>query len=106
MKGIDTPELKDLNLNKQASIPIGLLKGLADHKKITIENQINPSWSIQADPQHFDIIIRTILLNSIKFTHEQGSINLYSNIENDQVAICIEDNRVGMNPGQINRLFQ
>ncbi|MDP3393276.1 ATP-binding protein [Sediminibacterium sp.] len=106
MKGVDTPELKDINLNKQASSSIGLLKGLADQKKITIQNQINTSLSIKADPQHFDIIIRNILLNSIKFTHEQGSINLYSKIENDQLAICIEDNGVGMNPEQIDRLFQ
>jgi signal transduction histidine kinase len=106
MKGVDTPELKDLNLNKQASSSIGLLKGLADQKKITIQNQINTSLSIKADPQHFDIIIRNILLNSIKFTNEQGSINLYSKIENDQLAICIEDNGVGMNPAQIDRLFQ
>ena len=106
MKGIDTPELKAINLNKQASISIGLLKGLADQKKINIQNQINTSLSIKADPQHFDIIIRNILLNSIKFTHEQGSINMYSKIENDQVAICIADNGVGMNSDQINRLFQ
>ncbi|OYZ00735.1 MAG: hypothetical protein B7Y37_10045 [Sphingobacteriia bacterium 28-36-52] len=106
MKGVDTPELKDINLNKQASSSIGLLKGLADQKKITIQNQINTSLSIKADPQHFDIIIRNILLNSIKFTNEQGSINLYSKIENDQLAICIEDNGVGMNPAQIDRLFQ
>lgn len=106
MKGIDTPELKNINLNKQASISVGLLKGLADQKKIIIQNQINTSLSIQADPQHFDIIIRNILLNSIKFTHEQGSINLYSKIENDQLAICIEDNGVGMSPEQIDRLFQ
>jgi signal transduction histidine kinase len=106
MKGVETPELKEINLYKQASISLGLLKGLADQKEITIQNQINTGVSIKADPQHFDIIIRNILLNAIKFTHEKGQINLFSKIENDQLAICIEDNGVGMNPEQINRLFQ
>lgn len=106
MKGVETPELKEINLYKQASISLGLLKGLADQKEITIQNQINSGVSIKADPQHFDIIIRNILLNAIKFTHEKGQINLFSKIENDQLAICIEDNGVGMNPEQINRLFQ
>lgn len=106
MKGVETPELKEINLYKQASISLGLLKGLADQKEISIQNQINTGVSIKADPQHFDIIIRNILLNAIKFTHEKGQINLFSKIENDQLAICIEDNGVGMNPEQINRLFQ
>ena len=106
MKGVETPELEEINLYKQASISLGLLKGLADQKEITIQNQINTGVSIKADPQHFDIIIRNILLNAIKFTHEKGQINLFSKIENDQLAICIEDNGVGMNPEQINRLFQ
>lgn len=106
MKGVDTPDLKEINLTKQAAISVGLLKGLADQKKITVENKIHSSLTIKADPQHFDIIIRNILLNAIKFTNEQGLISLYSKIENDQLAICIEDNGVGMNPEQINRLFQ
>lgn len=106
MKGVETPELKEINLHKQSSISMGLLKGLADQKEIIIQNQINTSVSIKADPQHFDIIIRNILLNAIKFTHEKGQIKLFSKIENDQLAICIEDNGVGMNPEQINRLFQ
>lgn len=106
MKGIDTPELVDIDINKRAAISIELLKGMADQKKITIQNQINPSLSIQADPQHFDIIIRNILLNALKFTHENGLITLSSKIENDRIALSIEDNGVGMQPDQINRLFQ
>ncbi len=106
MKGVDTPDLKDISLHKQAAISVGLLKGLADQKSIRVDNKINSSLSIKADPQHFDIIIRNFLLNAIKFTNEQGQIELYSKIENDQIAICIEDNGVGMNPEQINRLFQ
>lgn len=106
MKGIDTPELVDIDINKRAAISIELLKGMADQKKIKIQNQINSSLSIQADPQHFDIIIRNILLNALKFTHENGLITLSSKIENDRIALSIEDNGVGMQPDQINRLFQ
>jgi len=106
MKGINTPELKEINISKQSAISIGLLKGMADQKKIAIQNQINTSLTIHADPQHFDIIIRNILLNAIKFTHENGLIILQSKIENDHIALSIVDNGIGMNPEQINRLFQ
>ncbi len=106
MKGINNPELIDVNLYKQASFSIELLKGLADQKKISIQNQINTGLSIHADPQHFDIIVRNILLNAIKFTHENGLIKITSKIENDRIALSIEDNGVGMQPEQINRLFQ
>lgn len=106
MKGINNPELIDVNLYKQSSFSIELLKGLADQKKISIQNQINTGLSIHADPQHFDIIVRNILLNAIKFTHENGLIKITSKIENDRIALSIEDNGVGMQPEQINRLFQ
>lgn len=104
--GVAQPELKEINLYKQAGISVSLLSGLAEQKKITITNLIAHSLAVNADPQHYDILIRNILLNSIKFTNENGLIRIFSKIENDQIAICIEDNGVGMNPDQVNRLFQ
>ncbi|PJE45933.1 MAG: hypothetical protein CUR34_14000 [Sediminibacterium sp.] len=106
ISGVAQPELKEINLNKQAGISVSLLSGLAEQKKITINNLIEHSLSVSADPQHYDILIRNILLNSIKFTNENGLIRLFSKTENNQIAICIEDNGVGMNPDQVNRLFQ
>jgi signal transduction histidine kinase len=104
--GVAQPELKAINLYKQAGISVSLLSGLAEQKKITITNLIEHSLAVNADPQHYDILIRNILLNSIKFTNENGLIRIFSKIENGQIAICIEDNGVGMNPDQVNRLFQ
>ncbi|WP_439505338.1 tetratricopeptide repeat-containing sensor histidine kinase [Sediminibacterium sp.] len=106
MNGVAQPDLKEINLQKQAGISIALLTGLAEQKKITIINEIESTLKFKADPQHFDVIIRNIILNGIKFTNEKGTIKLFSKMENDQIAICIEDNGIGMNPDQVNRLFQ
>jgi signal transduction histidine kinase len=106
MNGITQPDLKEVNLKKQAEISIAFLTGLAEQKKITITNQIDPSLIINADPQHFDIIVRNIILNAIKFTNENGYINMLSKTDNGKITIGIADNGIGMNPEQINRLFQ
>jgi signal transduction histidine kinase len=106
MKGVATTDVKAFNLYKQANISVDLLKSFAEQKKINVTNQITSNLTYQADPQHLDIIIRNILLNAIKFTNEHGLIRLYSTIQDNQICLHISDTGIGMNPEQINRLFQ
>ena len=106
MKGIVSVNKQLLNLNKQASYSVELLTGLAQQKQIEVTNRIDPSLYLVADSQHIDIIIRNILLNAVKFTTENGQINLYSEQTQDAILLHIQDSGVGMNPDQINRLFQ
>jgi signal transduction histidine kinase len=106
MKGVTTTDVKAFNLYKQANISVELLKSFAEQKKINVTNQITSNLTYQADPQHLDIIIRNILLNAIKFTNEHGLIRLYSTIKDNQISLHISDTGIGMNPEQINRLFQ
>lgn len=106
MKGIVSVNKQSLNLNKQASYSVELLTGLAQQKQIEVTNLIVPSLHLVADSQHVDIIIRNILLNAVKFTSEKGQISLYSEQTNEAISLHIQDSGVGMNPDQINRLFQ
>lgn len=106
MKGVAATEVKEITLYNQVNVSVELLKSFAEQKKITITNQIDTTLTYQADPQHLDIIIRNILLNAIKFTKENGLIELYGKVENNQISLHISDSGVGMNAEQINRLFQ
>lgn len=106
MNGIISVHKQRLNLNLQASYSVDLLSGLAQQKQIEVTNDIDPSFHIVADSQHMDIIIRNILLNAVKFTPEKGQIHLYTEQTNQAIFLHIQDSGVGMNPDQINRLFQ
>ncbi|NCT92847.1 MAG: tetratricopeptide repeat protein [Chitinophagaceae bacterium] len=83
-----------------------ILDSAAILKKIMITNDAPVLTNVYADPQHLDIIIRNLLLNALKFTHEGGYIHI-SVLENiDTVTIQVADNGVGMTHDQVERLFR
>lgn len=106
MKGITGNESTRFDLKKQADTSVKLLKSLAEQKEINIINQIDNNLFYSADTQHFDIIIRNLILNAIKFTPEKGIIQLNSKENHDHILISVSDNGVGMTQEQVNRLFQ
>lgn len=106
MKGIAGNESILFQLKKQTEYSVNLLKALAQQKGITIDNQIDDELYYMSDSQHYDIIIRNLILNAIKFTPEKGVIRLISEDQNNHIRIAVTDNGVGMTQDQINRLFQ
>lgn len=78
----------------------------AEHKKITIENRINPPLEVFADQQMVHSVLLNLISNAIKFTNENGLIEIFSTIEDDFVKICVKDNGIGI-PNEIKeKLFQ
>jgi two-component system CheB/CheR fusion protein len=67
-----------------------------------------PSYGIQldADPLRLNQVLANLLTNSIKYTHPGGEIRLKVKLEGKQVLICVSDNGVGMNPEDIDRMFE
>ena len=106
MKGISGIENTRFQLKKQADFSVNLLKALAQQKEINIVNQIAEDLHYTADSQHFDIIIRNLLLNAIKFTPVKGIIALSSEEDNNNIRISVTDNGIGMTQDQVGRLFQ
>ena len=50
-------------------------------------------------------VIKNLLINSIKFTHEGGHISWDATNSADEVIITIQDNGVGMKPEVLEKLF-
>jgi signal transduction histidine kinase len=84
---------------------IALLKSQSLEKQITIENQIPDDLIINADPDHFDFIIRNLLSNAIKFSFTEGKIELISktDIKNQKVIFSIKDYGQGISENQLKK---
>ena len=61
---------------------------------------------LDADPLRLSQVISNLLTNAIKYTQPGGAIFLKAGLEGDQVVITVADNGVGMEPGQIERMFE
>jgi PAS domain S-box-containing protein len=84
---------------------VQLLKNNADKKKITINTNIEPSLKAYADPNMFLTVVRNLISNAIKFTPDEGQININSRFENDFIRISVIDNGMGISAENIDRLF-
>lgn len=67
----------------------------------TIEN-----LEIVTDPNMVQTILRNLVSNAIKYTHEGGTVKVSAKLKGDLVSICVEDTGIGMSPEIIDGLFK
>ena len=90
---------------------INLLSEVVSSKEIDILANISSDIKLIADENMLKTIIRNLISNSIKFTHKNGLIKIYlgktiSKNDKDFIEIIVEDNGVGINKNDIDKLFK
>lgn len=85
---------------------LSVFQSIAREKRIEISHIENHQPYAYVDRDHLKIILQNILANAIKFTSENGAIDI-SYISTDRSAcVKIQDNGVGMSPQKVQQLFQ
>ena len=84
---------------------IRLFEENAGIKQIKLRSNIPPTLIVYADKNIISIIIRNLLSNAIKFT-EKGTIELSSEVKNNQLHISIIDSGIGIEKQLIDKLFK
>ena len=96
---------ESLDLKSLASSIAGLLKLNSENKKISIENNIPEGITLFADMQMIQSVLRNLLSNALKFTPENGSIEMNALEMNTEVIISIKDSGVGISEPSLKRIF-
>ena len=78
----------------------------ANQKKIAIKNDVPEIASLFAYVHHFDIVIRNLLLNALKFTNAGGNIAVSFTETSDTATISVSDTGFGMTAEQLGKLFK
>nr|NQU88953.1 PAS domain S-box protein [Bacteroidota bacterium] len=93
------------NLYEIAEKSINLLQELAKQKKIEIFNKIPQDQIIFADVNMLMTVIRNLISNAIKFTHQNKCI--YVSVEKDEnfCTISVKDEGIGIGPENIEKIF-
>lgn len=94
-----------INIKSLFQLSIDVLKNQAAKKHVEIVTDISESLTAYADTDQVDIIIRNIIINAIKFSHQQGVVTINGQEENNMVSINIIDAGVGMSREQLNSIF-
>lgn len=79
------------------------LKTLYTQKKLTLENRVPKEADLPIPPDVLRIILRNLLGNAIKYSHEGGAITFGYNMADR--SYVLRDQGIGMDADRLNRLF-
>ena len=85
---------------------VSVLRSLADQKNIRIEFNFDNELCLFADPQMIETVLRNLINNAIKFTPENGLIEIIANQIDDKISICVKDSGIGISEEDALNLFQ
>lgn len=94
-----------INLEESLSPVIKVFQSVANMKQINLNYSIEPSLKILVDKNMLELVVRNILSNAIKFTHQGGTINIEVNSDYPNYVIQISDNGIGMSEKVKNSIF-
>ncbi|WP_158979340.1 tetratricopeptide repeat-containing sensor histidine kinase [Cellulophaga sp. L1A9] len=96
----------NFNVSEKINNSIKLLQENANQKNISIRNNIPKDAEVNCDSNQFNLIIRNLLNNGIKFTPCGGSIIVDAHLKKEYLEIRIKDTGVGITPDIQNNLFK
>ncbi len=94
-----------LNVNDLVSGIYFLNKGSIEQKQLQYNSAIDGGHTIWADLGIMKIVIRNLVSNAIKFTPEQGSLNITSESGGDKTRIIVADTGVGIAEDVLPQIF-
>jgi len=77
----------------------------AETKNINLKNSLEEEILIFADYDMINTVVRNLISNAIKFTPEEGKIEIISNSSEEEIVIGVVDNGVGIQPEVLDNLF-
>jgi len=98
------PEYIDLKKIIQENIE--LLNSNAQNKHIKISSDILKTTLVYADKNMVHTIVRNLISNAIKYTNDGGYVKLTSRVLPRSIEILIEDNGIGIDQNNIQKLFR
>jgi signal transduction histidine kinase len=97
-------KMEPINVQKVVANNIKLLR-VAQEKKIDLKNNIKEDLNALSDPNMVNLVLRNLMLNAIKFTHQGGIIEVSAEQEGDWVVVSVKDNGVGIAPENLEQIF-
>jgi two-component system, sensor histidine kinase and response regulator len=77
----------------------------AKKKNIDLGQELEEGLFVFADKMTMQSVLQNLLTNAIKFTPEAGNVTVKGKTEGNQVVISVQDNGIGMNAEQLDKLF-
>jgi two-component system sensor histidine kinase/response regulator len=81
-------------------------QSIAQNKEITLSASMVQEIGILADPMQFQLVLRNLVNNAIKFTPSGGKVSISVQAALGEAIILIKDTGIGISPEQQKELFK
>lgn len=96
--------IKETNLEDIVNTVIKRNKKVLINKKIKVE--ISKLNNVDTDSKWIEFILNQIIINSIKYSKDSNSsLKIYSKENKNNIILCIEDNGIGIDSSEIDKVF-
>ncbi len=95
---------EELNLALLTQEVVGLVRLQASGKSIEVKNRLQEDKLVWADKDMTQLVLRNLVTNALKFTPENGLVEIGSRELESHVEIYVKDNGAGMSAETISRL--
>jgi signal transduction histidine kinase len=94
------------NLSKRINDNISIYHLMISNKDIILETSVPDKINVFSDINVFDMIIRNILSNALKFTDAKGKIIISSEASGAKIRLSITDNGIGIPEDKLNLILK
>lgn len=98
--------LEKISIKSLISNVTSLIDGNLLKKNISIEEDLENDDLVYADADMANTILRNLLTNAIKFTHESGKVILSTQKRDGFLEISITDTGIGIHPKDLEKIFR
>lgn len=99
-------DFKNIDIYENTSKIIGILNTNAMNKNISFKNNVKEKTYVYADSKAISTVIRNLVSNAIKFTKNNGVVEINAQNIDEEVIISVTDNGIGMSEEDIQNLFR
>ncbi|HET6555968.1 MAG TPA: tetratricopeptide repeat-containing sensor histidine kinase [Prolixibacteraceae bacterium] len=85
---------------------VNIMHPLAEQKNIRLTTSCNRDLKVYSDPLMIETVMRNLISNAIKFTPENGSIDIKAEQAEKNVKIRVRDTGTGISKEDLEHLFQ
>lgn len=85
---------------------IDLFRQTAREKKIDLTSAIDHKMFVYADEDMINTVVRNLLFNALKYTHEKGKVTIHARETDDFIEVSVRDTGIGIEPADMENLFR
>jgi signal transduction histidine kinase/tetratricopeptide (TPR) repeat protein len=98
--------IKQVEINPLIEDCVSLVQPQAEQKGITIHFENNTGQMALGDEHALNVVFRNLLTNAVKFTTNNGRIDIAMQQRNGMLIVAIKDTGIGMDAATIDTLLQ